>query len=393
MKKIGYVLLASAVLCLTLSCQGRGGGSESNAGETLGIATEAFDTGWSGPLKEDMQRYRIGVVYGQFTDKLGMQMKNAMDYLAEAFNIEFVYLESGMGGSEGQLTVIESALQGGLNGILTVGCTPAMLDAAKKAGNVPIVMIQSEPTTPEVAAEMARFDNYLGAVCENDYHVGARAAEALYAAGARNFCVVGITKGLSKTHDQRAQAAIDTIKSHDDAKLLADEYNMGLMADAIASFAASYPEMDGVFATYGTEAAYQAFRVSGLSGLVKYATIDVSESTGEYLASGELAWIAGGQYGTTMVGFAVLYNYLADGSRIIPDTSVTMYRPFLEIAGLEDYETYVKYVDGRIPVYSIGEVGNMIHAFNPEVDFDYFKRLGDVYSIDDIARRHSELFN
>jgi ABC-type sugar transport system substrate-binding protein len=390
MKRVGCFLLVLVALFLVLSCQARS--SSSAAGENLGTITEAFDTGWSGPLRENMKRYRIGVVYGMFTDKLGMQMKNSMDYLAEAFNVEFVFLESGMGGSEGQLAVIESALQSGLNGILTVGCTPAMLDAAKKAGNVPIVMIQSEPTTAEVAAEMAQFDNYLGAVCENDYHVGARAAEALYAAGARNFCITGITKGFSKTHDQRAQAAIDIIRSHSDAKLLADEYNMGLMADAIASFAAAYPEMDGVFSTYGTEAAYQAFRTNGLSGKVKYATIDVSESTGEYLASEELAWIAGGQYGTTMVGFAVLYNYLADGTKILPDSAVTLYRPFLEIANLSDYETYVKYVDGRIPVYSIGEVGNMIHAFNSEVNFDYFKSLGDVYSIDDIAQRHSDIF-
>jgi ABC-type sugar transport system substrate-binding protein len=390
MKKIGYLLLVLPVLVLVVSCQGKS--ASSNAGETtLGVITEAFDTGWSGPLRENMQRYRIGVVYTQFTDKLGMQMKNAMDYLAEAFNIEFVYLEAGAGGSEGQLTVIESALQGGLHGILTVGLTPAMLDAAKKAGNVPIVMIQSEPTTEDVAKEMAQFDNYLGAVCENDYQVGARAAEALYAAGVRNFCITGITKGFSKTHDQRAQAAIDTIKSHSDAKLLADDYSLGLMAEAIASFAASYPEMDGVFSTYGMESAYQAFQVNGLTGRVKYATIDVSESTGEYLASGELTWIAGGQYGTTMVGFAILYNYLTDGTRIISDTAVTLYRPFLEIASLKDYETYVKYVDGKIPVYSIGEVGNMIHAFNSEVNFNYFKTLGDVYSIDDIARRHDEL--
>jgi hypothetical protein len=392
MKKCGQLLLISAILVFMFSCQNKKSDSD-NAGENLGVITEAFDTGWSGPLRDNLPRYRIGLVYGMFTDKLGMQMKNSMDYLAEAFNIEFVYLESGSGGSEGQLAVIESALQGGLNGILTVGCTPAMLDAARKAGNVPIVMIQSEPTTADVAKEMALFDNYLGAVCENDYHVGARAAEALYAAGARNFCITGITKGYSKTHDQRAQAAIDTINSHSDAKLLADEYNLGLMADAISSFAASYPEMDGVFSTYGTEAAYQAFRVNGLTGRVKYATIDVSESTGEYLASGELAWIAGGQYGTTMVGFAILYNYLADGTKIIPDAAVTLYRPFLEIASIADYETYVKYVDGRIPVYSIGEVGNMIHAFNPEVDFDYFKGLGDVYSIGDIAQRHDELFN
>jgi hypothetical protein len=69
-----------------------------------------------------------------------------------------------------------------------------------------------------------------------------------------------------------------------------------------------------------------------------------------------------------------------------------MYRPFLEVGSLDDFATYVKYVDGKIPVYSIGEVGNMIHAFNPDADYNYFKRLADVYSIEDIASRHAELF-
>jgi ABC-type sugar transport system substrate-binding protein len=388
MKKL--VLLVSVVLVLSLalvSCEKRG-----NEEVSLGVATESFDTGWTGPLRDGLKRYRIALMYGQFTDKLGMQMKLAMDYLAEAFNVEFVYLEFGSGGSDGQLATIESALQSGLDGVMTVGATPAMLDACRKAGNVPLIMIQSEPTTADVAKEMAQFSNYLGAVCENDYEVGWKAAEALYTAGSRNFTVCGITKGLSRTHDQRAQAAIDFIKSKSDAQLLADDYSMAMMKEAIDSFAASYPEMDAIFSTFGNEAAYQAIHANDLTGRVRYATIDITESTGEYLDSGDLTWIAGGQYGTTIIGFAILYNYLADGTRIIPDTSVTIYRPFLEVGSMADYATYVKYVDGKIPVYSIGEVGNMIHAFNDEVDFAYFENLGKVYSIADILERHGDLF-
>jgi ABC-type sugar transport system substrate-binding protein len=191
----------------------------------------------------------------------------------------------------------------------------------------------------------------------------------------------------------RAQGAIDFIGTKSDARLLADNYSAGLARDAIDSFAASYPEMDAIFATYGQEAQYQAIHANDLTGKVRYACIDISESTGEYLASGDLSWIAGGQYGTMMVGFAILYNYLADGTRIIPDTSVTLYRPFLEVGSLSDYESYVKYVDGKIPVYSIGEVGNMIHAFNPEADFAYFQKLGTDYSIADILARHGEIFD
>ncbi|GHU97369.1 hypothetical protein FACS189483_03120 [Spirochaetia bacterium] len=381
---IGVVFILAAVL---VSCEKRGSEPVS-----LGVGTEAFDTGWTGLLRDDLPRYRIGIMYGSFTDKLGMQMKNAMQYLAEAFNVEFVFIEFGSGGSDGQLGALESALAAGLDGVLTVGATPPMLDACRKAGNVPLVMIQSEPTTPAVAKEMAAFESYLGAVCENDYDVGFQAAKALYDKGSRNFTVCGITKGASRTHDQRAQAAIDFVASKSDAKLLADNYSMGLMKEAIDSFAASYPEMDAIFATYGTEAAYQAIHSNGLTGKVRYACIDITESTGSYLESGDLSWIAGGQYGTTIVGFAILYNYLQDKTRIIPDTSTTFYRPFLEVGSMDEYATYVKYVDGKIPVYSIGEVGNMIHAFNDEVNFEYFQKMAKDYSIADILQRHGELF-
>ena len=59
---------------------------------------------------------------------------------------------------------------------------------------------------------------------------------------------------------------------------------------------------------------------------------------------------------------------------------------------MDEYATYVKYVDGKIPVYSIGEVGNMIHAFNEEVNFEYFQKMAKDYSIEDILQRHGELF-
>lgn len=404
MKKLLTIAFTLIVVFSLVACSG---GAQPTAEETT-APTEAIeapaetaeaptDTAESqetvvseGSLPADLPRYKIALVYASFTDKLGSQMKNAMDYLAEPFNIEFVYLETGFDADT--VTVIESSLQTGIDGIIMVGASPAVLDAAKKAGDVPVVMIQSEPTTPEVAQEMAAFDNYLGAICENDYEVGYKAVEALYEAGARNFAIAGITKGLSKTHDDRAQAAIDFINSKSDAKLLADDYSMGLFAEAVTSFAASFPEMDGLFATGGSEGVYQVMRTEGLTGKVKYATIDIQESTGEYFENGDLAWIAGGQYGTTMVGFAVLYNYIADGTRIIPDTTVTLYRPFLELNNTEEFNTYVKYVDGEIPVYTVEEVAQMIHKFNPDADFAYFQEMAAAYSIDDIQTRHANLF-
>jgi ABC-type sugar transport system substrate-binding protein len=382
MKKLIAVIL---ILVIVISMTGCKGASESG----LGKDRKDFKVDWEGPVKENLPRYKIGLVYAQFTDKLGSQMQNAMKYLADAFNVEFSYIESG-GDAEQTLKIMESAAQTGLDGVLMVGGTPAILDAL---GDIPLVTIQAEPTNDEVAAEMSTYDNYLGAVCENDYDVGYRAAEALYKQGARKFGLLGLTKGLSKTHDQRAKAFVDFVSKQEDAELLAEDYSLAKLAEGITAFAASFPEMDGLFSTLGMESAYQAMRTEGLTGKVKFATIDISESTGDYFESGDLAWIAGGQYGTTMVGFAILYNYIADGTRIIPDTKETFYRPFLEISSLKEFETYVKYVDSEIPVYSIGEVANMIHAFNEDADFEYFQKLAEDYSMEDIKTRHAELFD
>ncbi|MHB8806139.1 MAG: sugar ABC transporter substrate-binding protein [Anaerolineaceae bacterium] len=389
MKKVVTILLTLTIVISVVACSGNQPAVENEApAEETGVSTETLT---ESIIPSDLPKYKIALVYSTFTDKLGSQMKSAMEYLAEDFNVEFVFLETGY--SADTVTVIESTLQTGIDGIIMVGVSPAVLDAAQKAGDVPVVMIQSEPTTPEQASEMAAYDNYLGAICENDYEVGYQALEALYNAGARNFAIAGLTKGLSKTHDDRAQAAIDFINSKSDATLLADDYSMGLWSDALTSFAASFPEMDGFFATGGSEGVYQVMRTEGLTGKVKYATIDIQESTGEYFQSGDLAWIAGGQYGTTMVGFTVLYNYLADGTRIIPDTTVTLYRPFLELNNYDEYEVYLKYVDGEIPVYTVEEVAQMVHKFNLDANFEYFQNLAETYSIEDIQTRHANLFD
>jgi ABC-type sugar transport system substrate-binding protein len=379
-------LVLAALSSLLIACQGRTSGSGS---QTIGSATAAFNTGWSGPLREGLPRKKIGVMYYTFTDKLGTQMKNAISYLAEGFNIEPVFYEF-QSGTEGVLATVESALQAGVDGIIAVACTPAIMDACKRNGNIPFVTIQTEPINDEQAREMAAYDNFLGAVSEDDYQTSYSAMQALYNVGARNFGVCGITKGMLRSHDRRAQAALDFIQQHSDARLIADDYS-GNFAQAIESWAATYPELDGLFTTYTSEQILQTIQTNGLTGRVKYASIDISPSAGEFFQSGDLTWIAGGQYGTTMIGFAILYNYLADGTRIIPDTTQTLLRPFLYVGGYADYETYVKYVDSGIPVYSVGEVGNMIHAFNSEADFNYFKNLANTYSIADIETRHRDI--
>lgn len=389
-------MLAAALLLAGLAACGEQTGDISSVPDTT-TSAEASASGFTEAtastvrIPADLPRYRIGVMYYTFTDKLGSQMKNSLDYLAGAFNIEFVYIEATYSSEAGQ-AALETALQTDLDGVIAVSSGVAFVEACKNAGNVPFVSIQIEPNDDQVAKDMAAYDCYLGAVCENDYQVGVNAIEALYAGGVRNLGICGLTPGLARSHDERIRGVKYAISQHSDLKLAAEDYTMAEYAKSISSFAAAYPEMDGLFSTQGVETIYQTMNTEGLIGSVKLAAVDISESTGDYFDNGTLVSIAGGQYGTTMVGFAILYNYLCDGTRVIPDTSVTMRRPFIEVKNSEEFANYVKYVDSAIPVYTVDEIAALIHGFNSEVSFDTFTKLAEDYSLADVVARHGDLF-
>ena len=342
-------------------------------------------------IPQDLPKVRIGVVYWSFSDPLGAQFKKNLDTLAADFNVEFVYLETGMS-QETATAVFESGLQSGLDGVLAVNTGVAQLESCKKAGDVPYVSFSIEPINELTAKQMAAYDNYLGAVCEDNYKVGMDAVEALYAKGVRNLATIGIPAGLAKSHDDRMRGAKDAIASHPDMKLLAEDYSFIDAPKAIASFAAAYPDLDGLFSTFGMDSLYQAIQTAGLVGKIQYATCDISQNTADFIDNDTLAWTAVGPYGTTLIAFAVLYNYLYDETRIIPDTSVTLRTRFLSVTSPEELDQYSKYVEGTVPVYTVQEVAGMIQGFqNPDVDYLTFVKIANDYSLEDIVKRHQGL--
>ncbi len=132
-------------------------------------------------------------------------------------------------------------------------------------------------------------------------------------------------------------------------------------------------------------------QTEGLVGKVKLVTIDISSESGTYFENGTLVWSCGGQYGTAMIGFAILYNYLADGTRIIEDTTLTMPRSYIYLYSFEDYEQYVGLVDGAVPVYVADELRELIHYYNEDVTAQTFAEVNRSYSLADIQARHADL--
>ncbi len=336
----------------------------------------------------DLPAMKIAVVYSTFADKLGSQFKSSLESLAEPFNVEFMFVETGFSTEQGQAAV-DSAMQSGIDGLMMVSTTVATADNAQKAG-VALVGYSGQ-NTEEIALEISAYDNYIGTVADSNYNIGLHSALALYEAGCRKIGVIGLTPGLAKSHDDRMRGFVDGAAQYPEMEIIAEDLSMAQWAPAVSSFAAAYPEMDGIFSTASNEAVYQAIANEGLIGSVKLATVDISESTKDYFDNGTLVYIAGGQYGTIMTSFAVLYNYLYDGTMLLPDTAKPALREHIEIRNSVDYELYEKFIEGDLPVYTPEEIAAMIVGFNPDFTYENFEELCANFSLVDVAERHSDL--
>lgn len=236
------------------------------------------------------------------------------------------------------------------------------------------------------------YDNYLGCVVLDDYNVMVEGVKALYDAGCRNVMWNGVPLGLSGAHDQRTFGFEDTVASYPDMKIITENYDTSTWADAIATTAATHPELDGVGCAALTEAIYNTVVSEGLTDSIKIAGIDISEGTGAAFEAGYLVFIAGGNYTNLQVAFANLYNYLLDGTRIIPDCGVLRWKT-IDIHNIDEYNDFIKYVDSSIPAYTADEIMQMVHYFNPDITPESFAAEKDNFTLESIKERHAALFD
>lgn len=327
----------------------------------------------------------IAVVYSSFSDQLGSEFKGSLESLAGYFNIKFNFVETGFNQEEGQ-SKTDAMLQTKPDGVIFVSANVANLESAYKMGQIPVIAL-NEPVDQQTADALLGYSNYLGAVVNNDYEIGVRNAKALYDAGCRNICVTCLTPGTSKNHEDRLRGFKDTMVNYPDMKILSENASRAQWSAAINTFAAAFPEMDGLFMTACNEPAYQAIKKNGLVGKVKIAAADVSESTVDYLDNGTIISIFGGQYNKIMLAFAALYNYIYDGTRILDEVNHIAYTPFLQITSPKDFQIYQKYVTGGGKyVYSSAVIASLIKGLNPEMNGQKFADFCAAYSINQVIK-------
>lgn len=337
--------------------------------------------------KEDLPRFKIAFGYGDWDTILGMQFRAGFEYLCEAYNVEPVLFSPGSG-EEGVSAVESLLVSGDIDGIITITWSTAQQAVADSYG-VPVVAACQVPSDAEIAA-VAAYATYLGGIEDDEFFAGYSAMEALYNAGCRNVTISGLTTGYSKGHDQRAAGAKQFASEHSDLNILTESYSTGKWHEDIPTFAAAFPEVDGMWFTALNDGVYAALANEGLAdGSVKVAGPDVANGTAASFEAGIQVFTCGGQYATPMIAFAVLYNYLIDETKIISNPAVSIERNYLVVNTKEELDQYEAVVANEIPVYNADEIAELIHYFNDAVTYEDFVNSGKTYSLEDIAARRA----
>ena len=407
MKKFISLLLLAALLVTLLAGCGDTGSDSSGSADSENVDSEnvnsgnddsentgsgskdvaAFENDETQFNKDELPQYKIAFGYGDWDTALGMQFQAAFEYLCEAYNVEPMLFAPGSG--EEGVAAVESLLAGGdIDGIITVTWGTAQQAVADKYG-VPVVAACQIPSDAEIDA-VAAYDTYLGGIEDDEFFAGYSAMEALYNAGCRNVTISGLTAGYSKGHDQRAAGAKQFASEHSDLNILTESYTTGTWHEDIPTFAAAFPEVDGMWFTALNDGVYAALANEGLDdGSVKVAGPDVANGTASAFANGIQVFTCGGQYATPMIAFAVLYNYLSDGTRIISDPKVSIARNYLVVYSKDELDQYDAVVADETPVYNADEIAELIHYFNADVTYDDLVNSGKTYSLEDIAARRA----
>lgn len=406
MKKALALILALVMILSLAACAGGETGGSGTSGETQPAASQGGTSiGADGSVitnytqvdtidpevAEKLPHMNVLVTYAQFTDKLGSQYKSSIEYICEQLNCTPTFVETGSAMSDDAISILQAALVNDYDFCLGLTASEGMFQLFEEA-QVPYVVVGTVMSDPALMETARNYEYFLGCVGVDDYGAMEEGAKTLYELGCRNVMWNGLPLGMSGQHDQRLLGFEETVASLEGMTLLTENMDYTAWADGIANAAAAYPELDGLGCTALAENIYNTIVSEGLQDQIKVCGIDITESTGQAFEDGYLAYIAGGNYACMQIGFAVGYNYILDGTRVIADNGTNLLWENIHLHNVEEYNDYIKYLDGGIPAYTAREILEMTHWYNEEVTAETFAAMGKDFTLENVKERHAGLF-
>lgn len=397
-KLFNLVVMVVILITFGTACQNNKGventeaDRNSTAAESKPEGSTAVGNNETAEVKDtasDMPSFKFGFVHSSFSDQLGIMYQKYAIYAAKALNSEITFAESGSD-ADLRMSSVENMIQIGCNGIIVSTVTEPMLAACEAAG-VYLIQVGNNIVDPDLAAAADANLYFIGSVLVDNFEVGYNMAEAMYNQGCRNVALLKFTPGAVTTMDDRAKGIEAFIDEHSDMKV-ATTYSGGAntFAEGAEQILAAYPDIDGLISVMANTSIASAIYAFGLADQVKYAGVDIQEGTDELLEAGTMAYVAGGAFPNAEICVAMLYNYLT-GYELWENSLENIRRPLVELQSVDDYNDYMNYMEGDLPVYNTEELRTIVGVCNENVTWNDVVALALDSSLESVKERHAGL--
>ena len=400
-KRITSIALAAA-MCLSTAFTGCSGSSSGKSADSTAAVSTAVSTSKtqtdanadSGkyPSGSSLTHYTIGIVIHSTQDFLTSHLKDYLDYLGKSYNVDFKFQIIENFSDDTYLNAIENLCSQGVNGVI---CTNFSGTAIMKgisicqSHKVYMGIGFSQITDSSIRDSAINNPYYVGAAYEYEFKAGYDIVNTLASKGCKNIAAMGYTPGIT-CHDRRWSGMMQAFKDNTNIKKVG-EYRGTNWTPALQNFLATNSDMDGVAITLlGMELCSQPIKAVGKQGKVKIACLDFSEKSLEGLKSGELAITVGGQFVDTVFPFLLMYNKLVGTP--LSDKAEEIQIPMVECTTAQQFEDYMKYVNGSIWPWTADETKAFVKKFNPNAKIGDLVDAAASYSTANVKARHAQWF-
>ena len=392
MKKKMIALLTSMTLVLSTILMGCG--SQKNTGETKEQQTEEASSETAQTSDKLPEKFKIGVVIWSTTDDLGGASARLLNYASDIIGCEMVY-NTNISSPESQITATENLIAAGCNAIAICNYSDDILPKITslcEENEVYFTLIWRSISDTEVKEIVEASPYYLGNTCESEEETGYMMGESFHNMGCENIAVITMEKG-DATADAR-DAGFDRACDEFGMNRISEVRNNTLTAEettkAVENFLASFPELDGIFVTGGSntilEGVIQALALHNKTGEVKVACIDFISDLDKYIEEGAIDAISGGHFVDPLFSYMLMVNKLTGTP--LSDNCEQIDLNFINLQSPDDARNYYKYCEGDSYPYNEEEIRSMVKYFNPDMTIDKLKEIAAAYSIDDVVSRH-----
>lgn len=387
MKKVrAFVLFGILVLGMMLA-----GCSDAGAGQVQKAREEAPEGTPGAKLPEE---FKIGVVIWSTVDDLGRASANMLDYASEVLGCEMVY-NTNISSPESQITATENLIAAGCDAVAICNYSDDILPRIAtlcQENGVYFTLIWRSIADPEVKKIVESCPYYLGNTCEDEEEIGYRMGKTFYEKGSKNIAVITMEKGdtTADARDRGFTRACEELGMNRISEVRNNTLTAEETTKAVENFLASFPELDGIFITGGSntilEGVIQALALHNKTGEVKVACVDFISDLDRYIAEGAIDAIAGGHFVDPLFSYMLMVNKLAGTP--LSEKCETVNLNFVNLESAEDAVNYYTYMEGDGYPYNEEEIRSMVRYFNQEFTLEKLKETAAAYSVDDVVKRH-----